>query len=74
MKNINFFSDDLEVNNRTILLRLDLNVPIKEKIIQDDTRISLCLPFLEKLIKKKAKIIIISHLGRPKGENFQNFH
>ncbi len=68
MKNINFFSDDLEVNNRTILLRLDLNVPIKEKIIQDDTRISLCLPFLEKLIKKKAKIIIISHLGRPKGE------
>ena len=55
MKNINFFSDDLEVNNRTVLLRLDLNVPIKEKIIQDDTRISLCLPFLEKLIKKKSK-------------------
>ena len=46
---------------------LDLNVPIKNKIIQDYTRISLCLPFLKKLIEKKAKIIIISHLGRPKG-------
>ncbi len=73
MDNINFFSDNLEVNNKTILLRLDLNVPIKEKIIQDDTRISLCLPFLEKLIKKKAKIIIVSHLGRPKGEKLPEF-
>ncbi len=68
MNNINFFSEDSEVQNKTILLRLDLNVPIKNKIIQDDTRILLCLPFIKKLIEKKAKIIIISHLGRPKGQ------
>ena len=46
---------------------MDLNVPLKDKIIKDDTRIILCLPFIKKLINKKAKIIIISHLGRPKG-------
>ena len=67
MGKINFFPNDLKINNQKIILRLDLNVPIKNKIIQDYTRISLCLPFLKKLIEKKAKIIIISHLGRPKG-------
>ena len=40
---------------------------LKDKIIKDDTRITLCLPFINRLIEKKAKIIIISHLGRPKG-------
>ena len=67
MDKINFFPDNFNVQNQTIILRLDLNVPIKDKIITDDTRISLCLPFINKLIEKKAKIIIISHLGRPKG-------
>jgi phosphoglycerate kinase len=43
-------------------------VPIKDKVIEDDTRIVMCLPFIKKLIKKRAKIIILSHLGRPKGE------
>ena len=67
MDKINFFPDNFNVQNQTIILRLDLNVPIKDKIITDDTRISLCLPFIKKLIDKKAKIIIVSHLGRPKG-------
>jgi phosphoglycerate kinase len=67
MGEINFFPDDLEIENHKIILRLDLNVPIKDKIIKDDTRITLCLPFINRLIEKKAKIIIISHLGRPKG-------
>ena len=67
MDKINFFPDNFNVQNQTIILRLDLNVPIKDKLITDDTRISLCLPFINKLIEKKAKIIIISHLGRPKG-------
>tara|TARA_B100000401_G_C52296912_1_gene480768 strand:- start:99 stop:398 length:300 start_codon:yes stop_codon:yes gene_type:complete len=68
MSNLNFFSESSDVKNKTILLRLDLNVPIKGKTIQDDTRISLCLPFMNKLIERKAKIIIVSHLGRPKGK------
>ncbi len=67
MDKINFFPDNLNVQNQKIILRLDLNVPLKDKIIIDDTRINLCLPFIERLIKKKAKIIILSHLGRPKG-------
>ena len=67
MDKINFFPESLDVQNKKIILRLDLNVPIKDKIIQDDTRIALCLPLIKKLVKKKAKIVIISHLGRPKG-------
>ena len=67
MDKINFFPENLNVQNQKIILRLDLNVPLKDKVIQDDTRIALCLPFIKKLVQKKAKIIIISHLGRPKG-------
>ena len=67
MGEINFFPDNYDVQNQKVILRLDLNVPIKDKVIQDDTRIALCLPFIKNLVKKKAKITIISHLGRPKG-------
>ena len=67
MNEIKYFSEDLDIQNKTVILRLDLNVPLNNKEIQDKTRISLNLPFLKSLIKKKAKIIIISHLGRPNG-------
>ena len=67
MDKINFFPDKLDVRNKKIILRLDLNVPLKDKEITDDTRISLCLPFIKKLVERKAKVIILSHLGRPKG-------
>ncbi len=67
MDKINFFPDNLNIKNKEVILRLDLNVPLRDKIIQDDTRIAMCLPFIKSLVKKKAKIIIISHLGRPKG-------
>jgi len=67
MDKINFFPKDLKIQNQKIILRLDLNVPLKDKVIEDDTRIALCLPFIKQLVEKKAKIIIISHLGRPKG-------
>ena len=66
MDKINFFPDNLDVKNKKIIVRLDLNVPLKDRIIRDFTRIDICLPFLRKLVKKKAKVIIISHLGRPK--------
>ena len=67
MVKIKFFSENLKVQNKTVILRLDLNVPLIEKKIQDKSRILTSLPFLNDLIKKKAKIILISHLGRPKG-------
>ena len=67
MGKINFFPENLDVKNQKVIVRLDLNVPIKNKVITDDTRINLALPFIKKLLEKKAQIIIISHLGRPKG-------
>ncbi len=67
MSGIKYFPQDLNVENKTVILRVDFNVPIIEKKIQDFTRILLILPFIEELIKKKSKIILLSHLGRPKG-------
>ena len=54
--------------NKIILLRLDLNVPIEQGKIGDTTRIDKILPTLNFLIKQKTKIIILSHIGRPKGK------
>ena len=67
MAKIKYFPKDLNVEEKTVIIRLDLNVPLKDKKIQDHTRISLTLPFLNELIKKKAKVVIITHLGRPGG-------
>ena len=54
--------------SKKVLLRLDLNVPLKDGTITDETRIIKILPTLNYLLEKKAKIIIISHIGRPKGK------
>ena len=56
------------IENKRVILRLDLNVPIKNGKIIDSNRIDKVMPTLEFLLKKKAKIIIISHVGRPKGK------
>ena len=56
------------LNSKKILLRLDLNVPLENGKISDATRIDKILPTLNFLIKQKTKIIIISHVGRPKGK------
>ncbi|MDC0896184.1 phosphoglycerate kinase [Candidatus Pelagibacter sp.] len=56
------------LNNKKILLRLDLNVPLLGDKITDTTRIDKILPTLKFLISQNAKIIIISHIGRPKGK------
>ena len=60
---------DLEnLSKKRVLLRLDLNVPIKNGIITDQTRIDKVLPVIKFLIKKKSKILVVSHIGRPKGK------
>ena len=61
-------SKELNLNNTKILLRLDLNVPLVDDKITDSTRIDKILPTLNFLISQNAKIIIISHVGRPKGK------
>ena len=67
MPKINFFSDKINVKNKRVIVRLDLNVSMKESVIIDDTRIKVSKPLIEDLIQKGAIIILISHLGRPKG-------
>jgi phosphoglycerate kinase len=61
-------SEELNLNNQKILLRLDLNVPLIDDKITDTTRIDKILPTLKFLISQNTKIIIISHVGRPKGQ------
>ncbi len=61
-------SKDLDLNEKKVLIRLDLNVPIYKNKITDTNRIDKIIPTLNFLIKKKAKIIILSHVGRPKGK------
>tara|TARA_Y100000813_G_C23920088_1_gene238453 strand:- start:270 stop:533 length:264 start_codon:yes stop_codon:yes gene_type:complete len=56
------------LNSKKILLRLDLNVPLENGSISDTTRIDKILPTLNFLIQQKTKIIILSHIGRPKGK------
>jgi phosphoglycerate kinase len=60
--------DELNLNQKKILLRLDLNVPLNNGKITDTTRIDKILPTINFLLKHKAKIIILSHVGRPKGK------
>ncbi len=67
MNGIKFFPRDLQIEKKRIVLRVDLNVPIQEGKILDHTRILLILPFLQELIKRKSRIILVSHLGRPEG-------
>ena len=67
MQGIKYFPQELNIESKRIIVRVDLNVPLKDKRIQDSTRIEQVLPFLKDLIKRKSKIILISHLGRPKG-------
>jgi len=67
MLEIKYFPPTLIVENKRIIVRVDFNVPLKDKKIQDSTRIEQVIPFLQDLIKRKAKIILVSHLGRPKG-------
>ncbi|QCI21735.1 phosphoglycerate kinase [Buchnera aphidicola (Hyadaphis tataricae)] len=57
--------NDLDITGKTILIRSDLNVPIKNGVIQSDARLLAALPTIELAVKKNAKIILMSHLGRP---------
>ena len=60
--------EEINLNNKKILLRLDLNVPLDNGRITDTTRIEKILPTLKFLIKQNSKVIILSHVGRPKGK------
>ena len=60
--------DDIKVTGKKVLVRCDFNVPIKEGKITDETRIIGALPTIKKLIADGGKVILCSHMGKPKGE------
>ena len=60
--------DDLNVKGKRVLVRADLNVPVKDGVVTDATRIERQAPTIKELADKGAKVIVLSHFDRPKGK------
>ncbi|BAI81344.1 phosphoglycerate kinase [Deferribacter desulfuricans SSM1] len=64
---------DMDFEGQKVFLRVDFNVPIKDGVIQDDTRVKEALPTVNYIKERGGKVILASHLGRPKGERKSEF-
>lgn len=65
--------DQLDARGKTVFVRADLNVPMRNRQITDELRLLSSLPTIQKLLAQNARIIVASHLGRPKGESDSDF-
>ena len=61
----------LNIVGKNLVIRVDMNVPIKDGVVQDSTRIKACLPTIKYALTQKAKILLVSHLGRPVEGHFE---
>ena len=68
MGKLKALDEKFNLANKRILLRVDLNVPLHEGRVTDESRIKKVVPIIKEFINKKAKVVLISHLGRPKGK------
>ena len=64
---------DMNVADKTVLMRVDFNVPLKDGVVTNDKRIVAALPSIRKVIAEGGKLVVMSHLGRPKGEAKMEF-
>jgi phosphoglycerate kinase len=60
--------EDIDVSGMRVLMRVDFNVPIQKGVVGDETRIAAALPTINKVLESGASVVLMSHLGRPKGE------